>query len=123
MLGQEHIGILLAEKLVQMMAGIVQTLTARMEYREVGQVDDTFQHGHGICIYTLHYHIAHKEELGLTVVHYVMYLLGGKLVLHRHGHGSITQHTQKGYCPVRTVPAAKCYLVATLQSFVFEKYV
>ena len=112
-------GIFLAEHLVQVGTAVSESLGARYTDRQVGQVDDAHQVGHGVGVDLLGHVVAHKQYLRSAVVHYVVYLLAVELMQDRNGHGTIGEGGQKGYTPVRTVTAAHGYLVASLYPYVF----
>ena len=118
-LGTEGHGIFLAEHLVQVGTAVSESLGARYTHRQVGQVDDAHQVGHGVGSNLLGHKVAHKQYLRSAVVHDVVYLLAVELMKDGNGHGTIGEGGQKGYAPVRTVTAAHGYLVALLYPYVF----
>ena len=80
MLFTEVFWVLLSEHFIKMFACVSKLIGTRKHQRIVGNVDDTLKCGHLGSVYRSCHHIAHKEQLGLRVVHDVVHLVGGKLV-------------------------------------------
>ena len=93
----EELGILTAEKFVEMLAGFGELFGARNEERVVGNVNDAFQMGHFVGVERGPYHVARKEDFGLRVVDNVVYLLSLELVEDGHDHCSVGKRSHEGY--------------------------
>ncbi len=119
----EVFGVLAAEKLVQAFAGLGKAVCARNEQGVIGDMDDSFQVGHGIGIEFGPYHVADKEYFCLGMVHDVVHLLRFELMEDGYGHGTVAEDGKEGRRPVCAVSAAEGYLVAFDHAGVFKKYV
>ena len=120
MLLAEVLRILHAKHLIEVLAGISQLICARYHERVVWDIDNTLQSWHLGGIYLSSHYIAHEEQLGVTVVHDVVYLVWHKLVQDRHSDGTVCESSEESHCPVGAVSAAKCYLVALYYARIFK---
>ena len=120
MLLAEIFWVFVPEHLVEVLAGVGQFLCAGDNQRIVWNVDYALKSRHLLRIHLRRHHVSHEEELGVGVVHYVVYLVWRELMEYWHGYGSIGQHGEESRCPCRAVAAAEGYLVAFLNAGALE---
>ena len=116
----EILWVLLAEHLIQVLAGIGQLVGARHNQRVVGDVDDALKSRHLCSIDDCCNHVANEQYLRIGVVHDVVNLVGGELVEDGYGNGAIGECGQESHRPTGTITTAKGYLVALHHTAVLE---
>ena len=121
MLRPEILGIFRAEEGVEMLPRVGEFVGTREQQRIVGDMDDSLQIGHLRGIDGGSHHVAHKEQFRLAVVHDVVNLFGQELMQDGNGYSSIGERRQEGHCPMGTVAAAECNLVATFHAAVLKQ--